>query len=177
MSNDELLYALAGLGTDQFAQYARDTGTVNAAGEPIVLRMGCDGTGLGNALVEAVRVLANETPENISTTTRDGEDFPAPPAPVDARLFIKAITPSQHFDRGALTLCPSDPLCDAYGFAGVRPGATVSFNVHFYNDFQRPTASAQIFRATIVVLGNGVAELDSREVIIVVPAGSTPILI
>ncbi len=165
------------LGTDQFEQYARDTGTVDAAGDPIVLRMGCDGSGLGDTLVEAIRLLATETPQSITAVTRDGADFPATTTPVDATLFIKAITPIQFFEGGALTTCPDPVYCDEYGFYGVRPGATVSFRVRFHNDFQRPAESAQIFRATIVVMGNGVAELDSRDVIIVVPAGSTPILI
>lgn len=165
------------LGVDQFEQYARDTGTVDAAGDPIVLTMGCDGSGLGNALVDAVRTLATETPQNITAVTRDGEDFPMTGTPIDARLFIKAITPISLFADGALTTCPDATRCDDLGFYGVRPGGTVRFNVHFYNDFVRPAASAQIFRATIVVMGNGVAELDSRDVIIVVPAGSVPILI
>ncbi len=165
------------LGVDQFEQYALDTGTVDGTGAPIVLTMGCDGSGLGNALVEAIRVLAEETPQDITAVTRDGADFPATSTPVDATLFIKALTPTHLFADGALTTCPDATRCDEYGFFGVRPGGTVSFNVHFYNDFQRPAASAQIFRATIVVLGNGVAELDSRDVIIVVPAGSVPILI
>jgi hypothetical protein len=165
------------LGTRQFEEIARDTGTVDAAGDPIVLTMGCDGSGLGDTLVEAIRLLATETPQSITAVTRDGDDFPATTTPVDATLFIKNITPIHVFDEGALTTCPDATRCDEYGFYGVRPGATVSFNVHFYNDFQRPAASAQIFRATIVVMGNGVAELDSRDVIIVVPAGSMPILI
>jgi hypothetical protein len=165
-------------GVSQFEVYARDTGTVDAAGNPIVLTMGCDGTGLGDALVEAVRTLATETPQNITAVTRDGADFPDMGTPgVDARLFIKAITPIHVVDGGGIIACPDAERCDEYGFYGVRPGATVSFDVHFYNDFQRPAASAQIFRATILVMGNGVAQLDSRDVIIVVPAGSVPILI
>ena len=44
------------------------------------------------------------------------------------------------------------------------------------NDFVAPLRSSQIFRATIIVLGNGIAELDDREVVIVVPAGSGPLI-
>jgi hypothetical protein len=45
----------------------------------------------------------------------------------------------------------------------------VTFDVDFHNDFVPPPPTAQIFRALIVVVGNGVAELDSRQVYIVVP--------
>jgi hypothetical protein len=165
-------------GPQQFAVYANDTGTVDASGSPISFTIGCDGTGLGNRLVDAVREIATETPQNITTRVDDGADFPMGATAVDARLFIKAITPMHLLDStGALIDCPADGHCDDLSFQGVRPGGTVTFNVHFYNDFVEPAASAQIFRATIVVLGNGVAELDSHEVIIVVPAGSIPVLV
>ena len=95
---------------------------------------------------------------------------------MDATLFIKAITPVSLFD-GAPVACPAAGRCDDRLFYGVTPGNTVTFNVRFRNDFQEPRSFAQVFLAEIVVLGNGVAELDTREVVIVVPAGSTPILI
>jgi hypothetical protein len=58
---------------------------------------------------------------------------------------------------------------DETTFYQVIPGTRVTFDVDFYNDFVPPPPTAQIYRAVIVVLGNGVAELDSREVYIVVP--------
>lgn len=124
-----------------------------------------------------MRQIATETPQDITTRVVDGADFPMGAVAVDARNFIKAITPRTLVDGSATTTCPDTTHCDDLAFHGVRPGGTVIFNVHFYNDFVLPTASAQIFRATIVVLGNGVAQLDSHEVIIVVPAGSVPLLI
>ncbi len=155
----------------QFEAWARETGTVDAGGRPIVFNISGSGTGLGTSLVDAVRTLAEETPQDISTTVRDGADFPEGIPPVDAGSFIKAITPFEAYDGAALVGSDDIPRDDAQ-FYGVTPGVQVVFKVRFLNDVVAPTRSSQIFRATILVIGNGIAELDAREVVIVVPAGS-----
>jgi len=156
----------------QFEQVARDTGTVDAAGNPITFEIGCDGSGLGTGLVNAIRTLATETPQDIRGSVRDGEDFPPEVGPIDAAMFVKAITPIRLVDGGTTVSCPMAERCDDRDFFGVRPGQLVEFNVRFQNDFVPPRRTSQVFRATIFVLGNGVAELDARDVTIVVPAGS-----
>jgi hypothetical protein len=158
---------------EQFGVYARDTGTVDAAGNPISFRIGCDGTGLGTGLVNAIRTLATETPQNIRGSVRDGDDFPPEVGPVDARQFVKAIRPQRLVGAGGATTvsCP-EARCDDRDFFDVVPGELVEFRVRFLNDFVPPRRISQVFRATIFVLGNGVAELDARDVTIVVPAGS-----
>jgi hypothetical protein len=158
----------------QFDTVARDTGTVDASGEPIAFQIGCDGSGLGSGLVEAIRVLASETPQDIRGAVRDGEDFPPEVGPIDAAMFVKAITPVRLLaDGGATTItCPTSGRCDDRDFFGVVPGQLVEFDVRFENDFVPPRRTSQVFRATIFVLGNRVAELDARDVTIVVPAGS-----
>jgi hypothetical protein len=161
----------------QFQTWARETGTVRADGEPITLMIGSDGSGLGDSIIEAIRVLAEETPQDISGAARDGDDIPSDVA-VDATQFIKAITPTRQLEGGVPTVtCPMASRCDDTTFYDVSPGDVVEFRVRFLNDFQRPRATTQIFQATIVVLGNGVAELDERDVVIIVPAGSVPDLI
>ena len=45
----------------------------------------------------------------------------------------------------------------------------VTFQVDFYNNTKPPLDTAQVFKAWIVVLGNSVARLDSRKVVIIVP--------
>jgi hypothetical protein len=120
----------------------------------------------------AIEHLARETPMNISTVQRDGDDIPVHTPPVDATLFIKAVTPRTALDRAGTDITSTLTLDDTT-FYGVAPGGTVTFTIRFYNDIQMPALTSQIFRATIVVVGNGVAELDSHDVIIVVPAGST----
>lgn len=162
----------------QFETWARETGTVDGSGAPIVFNISGDGSGLDTSIVEAIRVLSEETPQDISGAARDGDDFPAEVGPVDATRFIKAITPLRQLEGGVPTVtCPMASRCDDTFFYGVTPGDVVEFTIRFLNDFQRPRATTQLFRATIVVLGNGVAELDQREVVIIVPAGSVPDLI
>ncbi len=161
----------------QFREWATQTGTVDGSGAPITFMIGSDGSGLDTRIIEAVRILAEETPQDISATSVDGEDFPAEIGPVDATRFIKNITPARIVAGGIPTECPSSGLCDDRLFYSVTPGATVEFRVRFLNDFQPPRPFSQVFRAEILVLGNGVAELDSRDVVIVVPSGSIPDLI
>ena len=163
--------------TAQFSTWAQQTGTTDAAGAPIRFSIASDGTGLSSSVVDAIRTLAEETPQNISTAVRDGEDRPDGIGPVDANLFIKAITPVSVFDGTVAHSCPDATRCDDQHFFDVTPGSRVTFRIRFLNDFQEPRSHAQVFLATIIVLGNGVAELDAREVIIVVPSGSVPILI
>ena len=89
--------------------------------------------------------------------------------------FIKSITPFEAYDGASLVGADVIPRDDAQ-FYGVTPGVQVVFKVRFLNDFVSPLRSSQIFRATIFVVGNGIAELDAREVVIVVPAGSTALI-
>jgi len=155
----------------QARDWATSTGTVDASGAPIFFMIGSDGSGLTDRVAEAIQRLATETPQDITTRTQDGDDVPAQTPPVDATLFIKAITPARAFN-GVVELTPAELARDEFAFYGVTPGTTVEFTVRFMNDFQAPQASAQVFLAKIVVVGNGVADLDSRDVIIVVPAGN-----
>ena len=160
----------------QFQRWATDTGTVDASGAPITFTISSDGSGLDSRIVEAIRTLAEETPQDIDAEARDGEDRPIEMG-VDARNFIKSITPVSLFDGVTNVDCPMTGRCDDQLFYSVTPGQTVRFRIRFLNDFQEPQSYAQVFFATIYVLGNGVAELDAREVVIVVPSGSIPILI
>jgi hypothetical protein len=52
----------------------------------------------------------------------------------------------------------------------------VVFRVDFYNDFVPGGMTAQLFRATIEVLGRGRTVVDTRPVFIVVPAQGSVLL-
>ncbi|MBI5502434.1 MAG: hypothetical protein HY907_19480 [Deltaproteobacteria bacterium] len=140
-------------------QLATETGTVDASGAPLV-SFSSDGS-VSADIVDMIGTLASFTPQDVSTTTEDG---PAADAyGFDARLFIKAITPVSAF--------PADGFdrMDDTTFYHVQPGTDVTFDVRFENTDFPPQASAAVFEATIAVIGNGVARLDSRKVIIIVP--------
>jgi hypothetical protein len=66
---------------------------------------------------------------------------------------------------------------DETTFHQVVPGTLVDFEIDFYNDFVPPPPVAQVYRARIVVVGNGVARLSERHVYIIVPPEHGTILI
>jgi hypothetical protein len=148
-------------GLEDQQQMAIATGTVDGAGTPLV-STSADGS-VSTDIIDMIGTLANFTPQDVNTTTEDGPT--ADLYGVDARGFITAITPLQSM--------PAPPEgCrdwDATTFYMVQPGTQVTFDVTFFNNIFPARDVAAVFEVTIVVLGNGVARLDSRRVIIVVP--------
>ena len=155
-----------------FTQLATDTGTVDGSGNPLFFTISGDGSGLSGAVVDAVSQLVGGTPQDVSTRT---ENVPGNPDEFDATLFIKSIVPDEGYRDGI----PGTGYAskDTTTFFGVIPGTFVDFNVDFWNDVRVPAATAEIFQARIIVVGNGVADLDSRNVYIVVPPEGGTILI
>ena len=80
--------------------------------------------------------------------------------------FLKAVTPV----RGNPEAPDGYDTRDDRAFYNVRPSTRVTFDVDFFNDFQPGGRTAQLFRATIVVLGRAGSEVDQRPVFIIVPA-------
>ena len=155
---------------------ATDTGAVRADGSPLVFDIEGSGSGLDSTVVDAVRDLVGGTPQDVDTVT---ENVAGNPDEFDATMFIKSITPVEGYN-GAL----SGPMPgvtyeskDTTTFYQVIPGTIVEFAIDFWNDVRPPAETAQIFRARIVVMGNGVARLDERMVYIVVPPEGSVILI
>jgi len=160
----------------QAREWASSTGTVDAAGTPIFFMIAGDGSGLTDRVAEAIERLANETPQNIATRTQDGVDIPERDPGVDATAFIKAIVPTTAWDSAGTEIPDTVITRDDTTFYSVPPGTMVSFTVRFQNDFVPSMLTAQIFLAKIIVVGNGVADLDERDVVIIVPAGSDPLI-
>ncbi|MEO0325172.1 MAG: hypothetical protein AAF447_19595 [Myxococcota bacterium] len=156
-----------GAGEDHRA-IARDTGAVDVDDEPLFFQILSDGSGLDATVVAAVRDLVGGTPQDVSTRT---ENVPGNPDDVDATRFIASLAPVDGF--------PEDGFerFDETTFYRVIPGTQVEFAIGFENDFRPPKEQAEIFQARIVVVGNGVADLSSRKVFIIVPPEGTIILI
>jgi hypothetical protein len=167
-----------GAGRDDYEAIARDTGAVRADGTPLVFNIDPSGTGLDSTVVDAVADLVGGTPQDVDTTT---ENITSPPNPdnFDGTLFIKSIVPFEGYNGGVSGPMPGVTYesKDATTFYQVIPGTQVEFTVDFWNDVRPPAETAQIFRARIVVMGNGVARLDERMVYIVVPPEGSVILI
>jgi hypothetical protein len=140
------------------AAAAVDTGTVGSAGEPLV-SISPDGS-VSTGIVSMIETLAFFTPQDVSTTT---EDDLTDLYTFDARQFIIRITPVN-----AVPVTGAERWDDTT-FYMVQPGTSVVFDVTFHNTVFPPRDVAAVFKATIVVMGNGVARLDARTVIIIVP--------
>jgi hypothetical protein len=155
----------------QFEGTARDTGSVRADGTPLLFMIAGDGTGLSTAVVDAVRELVGGTPQDVSTRT---VNVPGNPDNFDATLFIKSIVPNEGYGPTPGTGYSSK---DTTTFYDVIPGTLVDFDIDFWNDVRMPADVAEIFLARIIVVGNGVADLDERRVYIIVPPEGSVILI
>ena len=162
----------SGSDIEDYRAVARDTGTVDAAGNPVVFSISGDGSGLSTAVVDAVVDVVGGTPQDVSTRTAN---VAGNPDDFDGTRFIQSIVPLEGYNGGMAGTGYTSK--DATTFYGVIPGTDVDFTIDFHNDVRMPPATAEIFRARIFVVGNGVADLDSREVYIVVPPEGGVILI
>ena len=150
------------------AYLAAATGSLNAMRRAVVFAPassgGLDRTAAG--IVDAVRVLANETRQNITTTVlADAAEMRLPTGRTTAN-FVQMVTP--------VRAEPESPTGyerhDDRTFFGVLPSTRVVFRVGFYNDFLEGTDAARVFQASVIVRGRAGSEVDRRPVFIVVPA-------
>ena len=149
---------------------ARITGSVDETGAPLVYDAAVGE--VSDRIVDGIATLATRTPQDVSTMT---ENVPPNPDDFDATRFIRSIVPVEGFGPGgAGTGYASKDLTTFYG---VTPGTQVEFAIDFYNDLVPPPPTSQIYRARIVVVGNGVARLSERQVYIIVPPEGGVILI
>lgn len=168
--------AVDGGGRREMEEMARRTGSVDVRGMPLVYDAA--GGTVSDAIIDGIGTLVGGTPQDVTTRT---ENVSGNPGDVDATGFIKSIVPVRGCNAGAGVCGPMPGLTyerqDETTFYRVIPGTRVTFEVDFHNDFVPPPPTAQIFRAVIVVVGNGVARLDERQVYVVVPPDGGVILI
>ncbi len=151
-------------GREHFVAIARDTGAVRADGTPLVFDIDSDGSGLSSAIVDAVSSLVSDVPQDVSTRL---ENVPGNPDTFDATRFIQSVVPVEGFTADGTP--GGYERKDTTTFYQVIPGTRVEFRVTFQNLVREPRETAEVFRARIVVVGNGVADLDARNVYIIVP--------
>lgn len=154
---------------------ATQTGTVSSTGMPLVYTGAASST--ADQIIAGIRSVVQGTPQDVSTRT---ENVAGNPDDFDARLFIESIVPLEGYGPGGVSgAMPGVTYTsrDATTFYAVIPGTEVEFTVDFYNDVRMPAETAQIFRARIIVVGNGVADLDQREVYIVVPPDGSDVVL
>jgi len=71
---------------------------------------------------------------------------------------------------------PKAPVIGGGKFTGVLPGAVLRFAVEAKNDLVMETSEPQVFHARIKIRAGGCADLDERDVIILVPPSKPVIL-
>jgi hypothetical protein len=149
---------------------------------PMVYRTDASGSGLGTSVGDAISKLVSfggfDDGTKIVGSMTD-ESMPGVPlpgmhttadflAPVDME---RGVTPLDSMPAVGTPGGPDSIDMTANVFKNVQPGTTLRFTVRAYNDFVPATDAPQFFKATIQVVGNGAALLDSRDVYILVPPG------
>ena len=162
--------AVNGGGRADLEAAARATGTVDSSGTPLVVDAA--GGTVSDSIIDAIGTLTGGVAQDVSTRT---ENVPGNPDEFDATQFIKAVTPVEGYREGVPGA--GYDRFDETTFYNVIPGTVVEFSVDFFNDVRPPAATAEIFKARILVVGNGVADLDARNVYIIVPPDGAIVLI
>jgi hypothetical protein len=137
---------------------------------PLLFRLnGNTGSGLGNAVATAVEVLTSFGSLDIGADPQDD--------PSDAVDAVAAFVARVEANASAASPCASgltavdtsgDGVSDT--FDAVTPGTRVCFDVvPKMNTTVQPLPTPQMFRATVVVAGDGVTTLDTRDVFFLVP--------
>ncbi len=135
------------------------TNSIDAAGAPFVFSIPSNGTGLSDAIVDAVRYLADYSRVDVSAIAIDN---PAT-ADIDERDFVENIVAASWGPRGSCQTRSGNR------FNGCLPGTDTNFEVSFRNDVVMPGATAQAFSFWIRVLFNDSTIAFEKEVRIVVP--------
>ena len=138
---------------------------------PLVFKIPSDGTGVGDQVTTGISQLARFASFDVVTDVQGqtmgekGETLPPGKTTAD---FIASIIPLDALSPPPSPFIPP-PLITDQGFKKVTPGSLVRFMVEAKNEIVRETTRPQVFHATIRVRAGGCANLDSRDVIILIP--------
>lgn len=140
---------------------------------PLAYRIPFGGGGLGERLVDAVTMQALHAPLVVSVAVQGATEgvggTPLPPG-LDTASFIASATPSAA-GPSPLPELP-DPVIAGNAFVGVIPSTPVSFEVVAHNEIVPATDEGQLFSTSVSVRGDGCFELETRQVLVLVPPAS-----
>lgn len=142
------------------------SGAVDGSGAPLTSEW-MEGEPISDTVVQQIEILASATPIEVSVAFEDD-----PSDGVDtATAFLDRLEANEMGDtsRGCdPRMATGSPWPDT--FPAVTPGNRVCFDVVVkQNDTVPPTSEPQLFRAFVKVIGDGITELDRREVFFLVP--------
>ena len=137
---------------------ARDTGAVQASGEPLVFDIGTRGERLDTSVVDAVEALVDEVPVDVDLLFEDGDEIDE----IDATDFVRRVE--------TVRAAPADGAIDRGDhFDRVMPGTRVTFRVLLANDRFPRGPEPIVVQLRIVFRGDGATRLHSTVVRIVIP--------
>ncbi|AKF09231.1 internalin [Sandaracinus amylolyticus] len=137
---------------------ARDTESVDGAGDPIVFDIGGRGDRIGAGIVDAVRRVAEEVPLDVDATVED-----RPGDALDALDVVRAIH--------ARSADPASGIAgmDGSRFLGVRPGTRLTFELEIDASELPPSPARREFAARVIFRESGRSRIEVRDIVIVVP--------
>ncbi|MCC6878030.1 MAG: VWA domain-containing protein [Sandaracinaceae bacterium] len=137
---------------------ARDTGSVDASGQPLVFDIGSRGSQIGDEIVRAVERVASGVPLDVDAVAEDlpGDD-------VDAGEVLRGM-------RAVRADPPANVRAiEGERFLGVVPGTVLTFEVIVDASELPPSPERRVYPARILFRASGRSRLEAREVEIVVP--------
>jgi hypothetical protein len=151
---------------------------VDSGGSPLVYDIPTDGSGLGSQVINAVQTVATNVPIRV-----DAQFVDDPSDAYDTRTafldyIVTNVSGAAIFDpaTGTTRVCTTLATGDSDGdghpdyFPSLLPGTSVCWDIHVKSNVAVPaTPDAQIFRATINVIGDLFTPLDSRDIFFLVP--------
>ncbi len=144
-------------GREDLLSIARDTGTVTAAGIPLVFDIGSDGRDLDARVVTAVETFTQQVRFNASARVLD-LDAANPATPL-----VRAVRPVSASPMGNVV------SIDATTFNGVVPGTRLTFAIDLQASIPRGAAPRRI-PARVQFLADGRANLGFRDIVLVIPS-------
>jgi hypothetical protein len=140
---------------------ARDTGAVDASGQPLVFDIGPNAERLTTEVVEAIGTFAETTVFDVDLVLRD----PVPGDGVDVTAFVERVVAVRADPPEGVT----DIDTEAGIFFGVRAGTRVVYELHLHNDAVAPGPEPQTYQLDVIFRGDGRFMLSRQSVLLVIP--------
>lgn len=148
-------------GIDDLQRVARDTGALDADGQPIVIDIGSEGTALGDGVLRSLRSVNSGLRHTVDLIAEDGD----PDDGLDARALIKAVR--------AVSADPTDgAMPQGQRFTNARAGSRLNFDVVFDTSAVPPTAFDQRFPLKLSVVSSDGTRVWQQTLDVVVQAAT-----
>jgi hypothetical protein len=143
---------------EHLRRLARDTGTVDGAGQPFFQDIGSRGDRVGSSIVDAIQQLASGLLLDVDAVVQD-----VPGDAIDARALVTRVRPRSADPPGGVRAIEPDR------FLGVEPGTRVTFEAEVDVSSLPPSDSTRRVPARIIFRAFGRSRVGEQDVIIVVP--------